>query len=221
MEEIAASKIYRQVFEDNQKFEFDNDIYSQEFYDFVKGVLLAVKESIALSQSSDSALIQSIKKNAVDIGKKTILDLLAKSFHNASIKQLCEALNDIFKEDESLCGTFLQACYDEDQWAYLMEVLLECTDAQARLHVGALLKSIVNRLKLHEKAILFEQETITTTDGKGETTTVTQPASLVARFIMKCLSLLNTQVAKNWSRFEYFFDVLYAFGLGEDPALAN
>jgi len=28
VEEMAPSKIYRQVFEDNQKFEFDNDIYS-------------------------------------------------------------------------------------------------------------------------------------------------------------------------------------------------
>jgi len=42
VEEIAPSKIYRQVFEDNQKFEFDNDIYSQEFYEFVKGILLSV-----------------------------------------------------------------------------------------------------------------------------------------------------------------------------------
>jgi hypothetical protein len=28
VEEIAPSQIYKQVFEDNQKFEFDNDIYS-------------------------------------------------------------------------------------------------------------------------------------------------------------------------------------------------
>jgi hypothetical protein len=34
------------VFEDNQKFEFDNDIYSQEFFDFVKSILLASKSAL-------------------------------------------------------------------------------------------------------------------------------------------------------------------------------
>ena len=46
VEEIAPSKIYRQVFEDNQKFEFDNDIYSQEFFDFVKSILTAAKTAL-------------------------------------------------------------------------------------------------------------------------------------------------------------------------------
>jgi hypothetical protein len=33
---------------------------------------------------------------------------------------------------------------------------------------------------------------------------------------MKCLSLLNTQVAKNWSRFDSFLDILYTFGCGPE-----
>jgi hypothetical protein len=41
-EEIAPNQIYRQVFEDNQKFEFENDIYSSEFFDFIRGILNAV-----------------------------------------------------------------------------------------------------------------------------------------------------------------------------------
>ena len=38
-DDIAPNQIYKQVFEDNQKFEFENDIYSTEFFDFVKGIL--------------------------------------------------------------------------------------------------------------------------------------------------------------------------------------
>lgn len=59
-------------------------------------------------------------------------------------------------------------------------------------------------------------EKITSTNDKGETFTVEQPASLCAQFIMKCLSLLNTQVAKNWARFENFLDIIYTFACGED-----
>lgn len=33
---------------------------------------------------------------------------------------------------------------------------------------------------------------------------------------MKCLSMLNTQVAKNWTRFENFLDLLYSFGCSGD-----
>jgi hypothetical protein len=43
VEEIAPSQIYQRVFEDNQKYEFDNDIYSQEFFEFVRGILVSAQ----------------------------------------------------------------------------------------------------------------------------------------------------------------------------------
>jgi len=97
-----------------------------------------------------------------------------------------------------------------------MEVLLDCTDQVARVNVSALIKFIVQRLKVAEADILNKTETITTTDDKGLVTTIEQPASLCARFIMKCLSLLNTQVAKSWSRFDQFLEILLTFGFGEE-----
>jgi hypothetical protein len=42
-----------------------------------------------------------------------------------------------------------------------MELMLDCTDAQARLYVSGLLKFVVNRLKVIEKDKLFAEETIT------------------------------------------------------------
>ena len=41
VEDIAPNKIYKQVHEDNKKFGFDNDIYSQEFFDFIKSIMQA------------------------------------------------------------------------------------------------------------------------------------------------------------------------------------
>jgi hypothetical protein len=41
VEDIAPNKIYKQVHEDNKKFGFDNDIYSQEFFDFIKSIMHA------------------------------------------------------------------------------------------------------------------------------------------------------------------------------------
>jgi hypothetical protein len=42
VEDIAPNAIYKQVFEDNHKFEFENDIYSTEFFEFVKSIITAV-----------------------------------------------------------------------------------------------------------------------------------------------------------------------------------
>lgn len=143
------------------------------------------------------------------------MDLLAKCFHNSAIKPLTEALGDLFKQDAGIAYAFLAGCFQEDDCQYLIDILLECTDATARQYVGALLKQVVNKLKETEKDKIMQREVIRITDEKtGEITTIEQPAALVSRFIMKLLSLLNTQVAKSWSRFENYLDLLYSFGLG-------
>jgi len=92
----------------------------------------------------DSGLLNSVKDKALIVGKKTIMDLLAKSFHNVEIKGLVEVLIDIMRQDPSICLTFLQQCFNEDHCNYLMEILLECTDGPARLYVGNLVKFVIN-----------------------------------------------------------------------------
>ena len=110
VEEIAPSKIYQKVFEDNQKFEFDNDIYSQEFFDFIKGILESVKATLkgGVVTEQDAPLLSKVKSLTLQVGKKAILDLLAKSYHNSSIKQMIEVLIEIMKQYETLCYTFLE-----------------------------------------------------------------------------------------------------------------
>ena len=140
------------------------------------------------------------------------MDLLAKCFHNSAIKPLCEIIVDLMKDDPSLGETFLRQCFAEDNCNYLMEIILECTDMTARQQVAGLVRHIVQTLKERDGPKLFEQEIITQEDG----TKIEQPASICAQFIMKSLSLLNTQVAKNWSRFDSFLEILYTFGCGPD-----
>jgi hypothetical protein len=79
--EITPNQIYKNVFVDNQKFEFENDIYSTEFFDFVKGILNAVYV-LSEFQTEESALMDSVKENALLIAKKAILELLCKCFYN-------------------------------------------------------------------------------------------------------------------------------------------
>ncbi len=57
MNDIVPNKIYGQVFEDNQKFEFENDVYSKEFFDFIQSITSSV---VSLNTKQESALMTSI-----------------------------------------------------------------------------------------------------------------------------------------------------------------
>ena len=87
VEDIAPNQIYKNVFEDNVKFEFENDIYSVEFFEFVKSILAAIG-SLDSDRKNPKDVMSKVKKNMVSVGRKVILEILAKSFYNQSIKEI-------------------------------------------------------------------------------------------------------------------------------------
>ena len=164
---------------------------------------------------SSPDLFNNVKSQALQVGKKAVLDILTKCFYNNGIKQMVDVMIDIFKTDDNLCFKFMEQCYQEDNYDYLLVLLLECPDAVARLNIANLLKYILNQLKLREKDILYDKETITIEKEDGERFTQERYKALSSRFIMKCMMLLNSYVAKNWSKFDNFLDLLYSFAVGE------
>jgi hypothetical protein len=156
------------------------------------------------------------------VGKKSILEILSKCFYNQTIRNLVEILIDIMKTNEDLCFAFMNQCYLEDNFEYLLMIMLECPDAVARLNVALLVKFILNKLKVKERDILYDtqKEEIEYTTGEGETLKRIEetPLAMTSKFILKCLDNLNTLVAKNWSRFDYFLDVISSFAVGEPDA---
>jgi hypothetical protein len=151
--------------------------------------------------------LEDAKRNALAAAKKTILDLLAKCYQNTSIKFLVESLIELLNTDEELCVEFLDKCFEDDNCNYLFEIMLECSDGVARNHVSNLVKFLLNKLKVIEKDRLYEIRKVEH-EIKGEKVTFDQHVALSARFINKALNLLTTQVARNWSRFDNFLEVL-------------
>jgi len=214
VEEITPNQIYKQVMEDNMKFEFENDIYSQEFFDFVHGIIKAVT-TLVTSNKEKSELVKNCTLNVMKIGKKAILEIVAKCFHNRSITAMMLSFVDLFKQDESLCEMFLKHCQEEDDFDYLFTLLLECSDVQARSAIGLLMKHIIITLKLRDKDILYEKDEVEVTGSDGSKATAQVPRSILIVFIEKCLKNLNTRVAKHWLKFETFLDLLSFFALGD------
>ena len=52
----------------------------------------------------------------------------------------------------------MNQCYLEDQFEYLMTIMLECPDAVTRLNIAILVKFMMQRLKIKERNILMENE---------------------------------------------------------------
>jgi ubiquitin carboxyl-terminal hydrolase 9/24 len=214
-EDIVPNDIYKQVFEDNCKFEFENDIYSTEFFDFVKSIMEAIHQ---LSTEEDSEIVDNITENAIGIGKKTVMEILSRFFYNQGIGEMTDVLIKILKSKAHLARKFMEQCYEEDNFNGILEILLECPDGTARVQVNKILKFVLTTLKAQEKDIMYQNEPyeymIKNDKGEDEVFKGVRPKALSARFILTCFSVLNSQVAKNWNKFDFFLDLLQHFVFG-------
>ena len=122
-----------------------------------------------------------------------------------------------FRADKSatLVKQFMDRWYREDGFNYLFETLLECTDMKSRKNAMTLMKYVLVALKMHEKEYLLEPEDFEVEGDDGKKLVMQRYRSLCTRFLDTALNRLNTQVAKNWSRFEQFLDMLYFLALAD------
>ena len=70
------------MLEDYRKFGFENDVYSQEFFEF----LLGVQKSVLALDGTDEAH-KILRTRALDVASKTALEILASAYHNSCIDQ--------------------------------------------------------------------------------------------------------------------------------------
>lgn len=106
---------------------------------------------------------------------------------------MVEVLIDIFESDNRLVKAFFQKNYDEDQWAYLFVLLLECPDYVTRVNISNLVKYVLNILKEEEKDYLYEMEVVEQKNEDGSVASREERhKALSARFIIKAFEILNT-----------------------------
>ena len=70
-----ATPVYRAIFEDNHSVNFENDVYSEEFFAFVMKIMKA-------AAASDSA---QAKELGLKMGKKVGFDILARCYDNTGL----------------------------------------------------------------------------------------------------------------------------------------
>ena len=102
--------------------------------------------------------LKNIQKNVIEVGRKTILELLAKCYYNSSIKSLVEVLIQVMDADDGeMSKHFMQQAL-KDNGDYLLEILVECPDMVSRVNVMNLITFINRKLLVYEKDLLYEKE---------------------------------------------------------------
>lgn len=133
------------------------------------------------------------------------------------MRLLTKSYIEILARDDDLLVRFVHGMIEEkpQELEMFLEMLIDCIDHVARGNAAYVLKVILCRLKLIEKDLLLEnvREEITTKNEKGELIPLSRPKALCARFIEGLVGLLNTRVAKHYTRFEQTLDVISSFAL--------
>ena len=75
----APNEIYKKIFEDNTKFTFENDIYSQEFFEFILQILSSISQLGGGDQFND------VRNLGLQVGKKAAFEILLRCFNNNGI----------------------------------------------------------------------------------------------------------------------------------------
>lgn len=143
--------IYQSVKEDNAKFEFENDIYSDEFFNFTTDILQAINE---MEVENDE---QRKKMNILGetIARKISLEIVARCHDNKALEDLVGAMKKIFDISDAACVSFIGAALKEDNGEGLLDLMLECPDALTRNQTGDLIEHALDRLKFIEKDMIL------------------------------------------------------------------
>jgi hypothetical protein len=78
------NKIFKQVNKDNSKFEFENEVYSPEFFENVTKILRAVA---AFGPECDP-ISKQMRKNAMQVARKACFEVVSRCFYNNGIKDM-------------------------------------------------------------------------------------------------------------------------------------
>ena len=218
---FVPHRIYKQVWEDNNEFLFEKQIYANEFFSFLRDVLLAVKEQLA-APALPPALRAQLSQDMVSIGSKMVLEVLSRAYSNDPVSKISEVLLDIYQSSEPASRKFL-ADLLRDEGAPFSKLMFSCPDKVVRNCVSRLTATCLNTVFLAEldlleqKEELFEAPAPEQEEGQQGRSLGVFPKALSVRFLDFMEGLVRSECHKHWTKFEQFFTIFRDFAMGGAP----
>ena len=153
---FVPNKLYKEVWEDNIDLFFERLIYSKEFYDFVKELMIGTRElNKRQTDESQKLFLETASSSMVHVGSKLVLDVLAKAFHNSQMGDITSVLISLYETSDAAVLSFMDNMIKDESY-YVLTILLTCQDRSARVNTEKLISFIVNRCFEIEKDSVYE-----------------------------------------------------------------
>ena len=211
-------QIFKNVWDDNNLFLFERQIYSSEFFNFLLQTLKTVDKSVSdfMIAEAEQKLERSIASNenlmnvykgVVKVGSKFVIEVLSRALSNSAIKPITELLMKMYSDSEEACMEFMKYVL-QDNGKEVLHILFKCKDKEVRRAVSKLLTTVVIRLFKIEEKYLFETETYEIITDTGEKKDIEKPRAMSMVFLELCFAQIGYELGQCWTRFEQFFEML-------------
>ena len=235
---FVPNKIYKEIWSNNLEFSFEKLIYSKEFYDYVKELMigtLSFKEKQDSLPDADNEKIDEVISNVATVGNKIVYEVLVKAYHNQKLPEIADTLCQLYEaSDKAVLNTMEYLLKDEndDKLLYIFQIMLSCNDKVSRNAAAKLTSTLVNRCFDIEKDYIKETEKVTikvvedlisTGDKEKEEEEVEKeiirPKSMAVRFYDLALKALREKGPSSWSKFEQFLSMLRNIIIGGETQI--
>lgn len=203
---FVPSKIYNKVQESNLDFFFEKLIYSTEFFEFVKELMVGARDlnlKREVMSAEEKVHLDEISVLMAKVGSKIVLEVLAKAYYNFKMNDVTDLLISMFDSSDEACKSFMETVIQDD-CTYIKEILLKCPDKISRTNTAKLMSAVANRLFDIEKDIIHE---VVEEEGpNGEK--IKYSKSLAVRFLDNILTSLTSEAPASWSKFYQYLELV-------------
>ena len=242
---FVPSKIYKDIWDDNLDFSFEKLIYSKEFYEFVRELMLGtlkLKEKEDSLSEDEKQLTNTIISNMSIIGNKLVLEVLAKAFYNYKMSDVTDILIKLYQASDDAVLNMMRSILNEESsndMVYVFQILLNCSDKISRANTSKLVSALVNRCFEIEKDYLDEEEKVQILIDDDEDVIqtgpsdddkepekkepryaeITRPKSLAVRFWDLTMLVLKEKAPSCWSKFDHFLAMIKNIAIGGEAQI--
>jgi ubiquitin carboxyl-terminal hydrolase 34 len=177
------------VAEDNENFMFERHVYSEEFFHFIGDLFLSVAHYITYENFTFPG---SLLANVPDL-LETYFRFLTEVVYHANEKNNLKDLTNIFKglmQTDAISFTNFFENFIDGRPKEVFEILLVCNENNVRNSFADILKH----------CLLFAIR-----EGKIE--------GSIEKFLNSLMRLIPGEVAKNWTKFQQYFEVNFLYFL--------
>jgi len=215
---FVPSSIYKKVWEGNHKFMFEQHIYNDDFFNFIKEVCNSL--SLPPSQQGAYSVIHPMHntldpetkqnvQNLIQILSHLIFHLLAKSQESDVIVSLSFVLKNLASLVPEAAFSFFEALAINET-KYITQLFLNCPSRLVRHYTSqAILQSINILIAYHNLSLdlrdLYQRKHQVSQMNDSERY-VFKIESEIVNFLDHLIASIPTEAAKNWTKIGQFFE---------------